>query len=86
MENSKIIVFSQETQKAQYRQALERGQVLPIEALAATQISLTLVHKGKMIRLQVERPGDSEFTITMNGSTLDMEIVRLSGSGFFLFF
>ena len=69
------------TQTSQYRQALERGQVLPLEALAQNVINLNLVHKGKVIRLQVARPGPSEFTITMNGSTINMEIVRLSDSG-----
>ena len=69
------------TQRLQYRQALERGQVLPLEALAQSVIQLSLVHKGRIIRLQVMRPGQSEFTITMNGSTINMEIVRLSDSG-----
>ena len=69
------------TQRAQYRQALERGQVLPLEALAQSVIQLSLVHKGRVIRLKVMRPGANEFTIELNQSTLNMEIVRLSDGG-----
>ena len=92
----------------QYSQALEKGQVLPLENLPSITIPVSLIHKGHILQLKIsrkvyqinleknelnffkkvsnhltylERPGHSEYSITLNETEINLEIVRLSDGG-----
>ena len=39
----------------QYSQALEKGQVLPLENLPSITIPVSLIHKGHILQLKISR-------------------------------
>ncbi|CAG5089581.1 Oidioi.mRNA.OKI2018_I69.PAR.g12270.t1.cds [Oikopleura dioica] len=65
----------------QYKSALEKGQILPIQSLPPKELPLNLILGNQLISLKISRPAQSSFCIELNNTQLIVSIFRLSDSG-----
>lgn len=54
---------------------------MPLENLPEKLISISLIHQQQILILSVSRPSHCEYSIKLNESELNVEVVRLSDSG-----
>ena len=65
----------------QYKSALEKGQILPLQSLPPKELPLNLILGNQLISLKIARPASSSFCIELNNTQLTLQIFRLSDSG-----
>ncbi|XP_048578343.1 acetyl-CoA carboxylase-like isoform X1 [Nematostella vectensis] len=70
---------------ANYRDALERGQILPEDCLG-NSVDVELIYEGYKYCLTATRLGPNSFFLLMNGSFVEIETHRLSDGGLLLSF
>ncbi|XP_038054037.1 acetyl-CoA carboxylase-like isoform X2 [Patiria miniata] len=68
-----------------YQTSLERGQVLPANMLSNTR-EVEMIYEGYKYLINVTRQGPSSYFLCLNGSTLEVDVHRMSDGGLLVSF